>query len=89
MCTLGMLAFVRIRNRCHVLPSDLPETAQAVHVEVVGLSCVSARHCPGFKSIQVVGEHNGTVDLQLGEKADSSANPDVFAVVRRLRPSCC
>ena len=73
----GLCEEFRIRYR--VLPPDLKEFVQTAHVEVIELPGMSAIRCLGFTSIQELGEHHGTVNLQLGSKADSPAPLDVFA----------
>ena len=73
----GLCEEFRIRYR--VLPPDPKEFVQTAHVEVIELPGMSAIRCLGFTSIQELGEHHGTVNLQLGSKADSPAPLDVFA----------
>ena len=54
------------------------QSAEAGHVEVIELTCVSAVDSPGLTAIQESCEDHSAVDLQLGGGADSSALPNII-----------
>ena len=60
-----------------VLPFYPEQSAEAGHVEVVELSCMSAVDSPGFTAIQESCENHSTIDFQLGRNTDSSSFPDI------------
>ena len=60
-----------------VLPFYPEQSAEAGHVEVVELSCMSTVDSPGFTAIQKSCDDHRTIDLQLSGEADSSALPDI------------
>ena len=59
-----------------VLPSDVEQPPETSHVKRVELLCVPAVNSPCFAGVEQGREDHGTVDLELGLKAEPSTLPD-------------
>ena len=58
------------------LPSDVEQPPETSHVKRVELLCVPAVNSPCLAGVEQGREDHGTVDLELGLKAEPSTLPD-------------
>ena len=72
-----------------VLPSDVDQPPEASHVKRIELLCVPAVNSPCFPGVERGQEDLGTVDLELGLKAEPSTLPDRAAEsAKSCTPMC-